>query len=108
MLRIHSGGSTESHVIEVTGVGPAGSDRDRVFWNGVRAPFELGGFRGRAAAACIRESPTGQIRTFTACDVAEATSPALGKTVLPRRSRPARWVRWDAAQDLVEVAAEDP
>ena len=108
LLRVHSDGTTESHVLEITGVGPAGCDRDSVVWNAARAPFELGGFRGRAAAAWIRESPTGQILTFTACDVVEATCPALGKTVLPRRPRPARWVRWDAAQDLVEVAAEDP
>src|SRR5207244_2208544 len=108
VLRIHSDGTPESHVLEITGVGPAAIDRDRVVWNAARAPFELGAFRGSATAAWIRESPAGRIRTFTACDVVEATCPTLGKTVLPRRPQPARWVRWDAAQELVEVAPEDP
>ncbi|HEY6195373.1 MAG TPA: alginate lyase family protein [Candidatus Eisenbacteria bacterium] len=106
MLRIHSDGTREPHVLEIAGVGPAGLDRDRVFWNGVRAPFELGGFRGCAAAAWVRESSTGRTRSFTACDVVEATCPALDMTILPRRRQPARWVRWDATRAHVEVAPE--
>ena len=106
-LRAWPGATTGAHVLEITGVGAQGLDRDRIVWNGAREAFELGGFHGCAVAAWIRESPTGAIRTFTACDVVEATGSTPGQAILPPRPQPARWVRWDAAQDLVEVSGED-
>jgi hypothetical protein len=106
-LRVHTDARTESHLLEITGVGAAGRERDRVFWNRVPAAFELGGFRGRAAAAWVRESPTGQAQSLTACEVVEATNLQTDEPVFSPRRGPARWLRWNAVQDLVEVASKD-
>lgn len=107
-LRVHSNDTEVSPILEIVNVGPDGVDRDLVVWNTSPRPFGLGALRGCAAAAWLRESPAGQIRTVTASDVIEASCPALGKSLLPRRPQPARWVRWDAQQDVVTVSGEDP
>lgn len=87
--------AAQTIVAEIAGVGFKGTATDRLIWNSAARPLELGMFKGRASAAWLRTSSSGESLSFAACNVHEFKWRTNELPKLLTEILPVRWVMWD-------------
>ncbi|HVG35723.1 MAG TPA: alginate lyase family protein [Pyrinomonadaceae bacterium] len=87
--------TAQTIVAEIAGVGFNGTATDRLIWNSTARPLELGIFQGRACAAWLRTSPSGESISFAACNVHEFKWRTNEPPTFLTETFPLRWVTWD-------------
>jgi hypothetical protein len=94
--------------VEIVGVGDDGAATDLLTWGLAAQEFDLGEIQGRASVAWARTSGTGELQSFTACNVRELSWTTRSESsAIFSGTRAARWVAWDAERGLVCGAQEE-
>jgi hypothetical protein len=94
--------------VEIVGVGANGASTDLLTWGLAAQEFDLGAVQGRASVAWARTSRTGELQSFTACNVRELSWATRGKSgAIFSDARPTRWVAWDEPRGLMCGAQEE-